>query len=79
MISDTIMNAVKARLIATNDSCGNISRTEAVIAPMSAPMLTVLAMRRRLAIGKTTFLQYFFLITAAWPSPVTRPIRAHIS
>src|SRR5436309_4895121 len=49
------------------------------MAPMSAPMFIVFAMRTRLAIVRTTFLEYFFFMTAANPLPVTRPIRAHIS
>lgn len=52
---------------------------DAAMAAMSAPMLIVFAIRRRLIIGKTTFFEYFLFITKANPLPVTRPIRAHIS
>jgi hypothetical protein len=46
---------------------------------MSAHIFIVLAIRIRLAIVRTTFLEYFFFMTAANPLPVTRPILAHIS
>src|SRR5919197_2507602 len=49
------------------------------MAPISAPMFIVFAIRRRIVSGKTIFLEYFCFIIAASPLPVTRPILAHIS
>ena len=53
--------------------------TEADIAPKSAPILIVFAINRRLDIGYTILVEYFFFISAAKPFPLRRPILAHIS
>ena len=42
-----------------------MSLTDADIAPISAPIFIVFAIKRRLTIGKTIFLEYFFFMTAA--------------
>jgi len=49
------------------------------MAPISAPIFIVLAMRRKMTSGITIFLEYFFLMADAKPFPVTSPILAHIS
>ena len=49
------------------------------MAPISAPMFIVFAIRRRIVSGKIIFFEYFCLITADNPLPVTRPTLAHIS
>src|SRR5919197_4295931 len=58
---------------------GNTSLIDAAMAPISAPMFIVFAIRRRIVIGKTIFLEYFCFIIPPNPLPVTRPILAHIS
>src|SRR5919109_4901365 len=78
-ISDASINEVKERVTTTIGNCGMISLTDAAIAPISAPMFIVFAIRRRPAIGKTTFFEYFLFNTLPKPEPVTRPIRAQIS
>ena len=50
-ISEASINAVKERVAAIVGVCGKISLTDAAIAPISAPIFIVFAMRRRLAIG----------------------------
>ena len=73
------MNTAKARVATITGNPGNINLIDAAIAPISAPMFIVLAKRRRLTMGRRIFLEYFFLMTAAKPPPVTSPILAHIS
>jgi hypothetical protein len=42
-------------------------------------MFIVFAIKIRLEIARTIFLEYFLLMAAASPLPVIRPILAHIS
>jgi len=79
IISTNRINTVKERVATILSNGGKTSLIDAAIEPISAPMFIVFAIRRRLAIGKTTFLEYLFFITQAKPLPVTRPILAHIS
>lgn len=77
-ISAAEMNPVNSNVRTKNGSWGITSLTAAPIAPMSVPMFLILAIRSKLASGKTTLLEYFLLITTAKPSPVIRPILAQI-
>lgn len=73
------INEVKERVTTTIGNCGMISLANAAIAPISAPIFIMFAIRRRHAVGKTTFFEYFLFNTPPKPEPVTRPIRAQIS
>ena len=53
--SETINKSSKDKVGKTNGNSGNTSLTAAPIAPMSAPMFIVLAIRRRLASGRLLY------------------------
>src|ERR1039458_5318429 len=58
---------------------GDKSWTDLAMAPMSAPILNVLAAKSSIVLIYSTFLPKWVLILLANPLPVTKPILAHIS
>ena len=57
---------------------GNKSSKEPLMAPKSAPIFIILAIRRRDTIGRAIFFEYFLDIIDVKPLPVTIPILAQI-
>ena len=78
-ISEAIIIAENNNDVTTKGIWGKMILIDADMAPKSAPIFIVFAIKRRLDIGYTILAEYFFFIRAAKPFPLRRPILAHIS